>query len=427
MQPGWGSACMRSNHTRMHAAGSAASPGPPTRPTRPTRPSAPAPQHGLAPGEQDPVERARKRTGYQNKWHRHTVDEAKQTVMAAPMPWSHARVAIIGGGVAGLCTALGLVRAGVRCVVFDTGEHGTGGRLATRAAADGSLRPAWLPRDTPSDLDAGAGLVFDHAAQYFTASDPEFVALVEEWRKAGVVRQWDGPVGVLDAQAAPGADRFTATPLGPKGRWVTAGGMRALAAHMTRTLQEGFPDLFELRAPVWVSRMELQYATPAGATAATPTGATPAAATLAAATTKAAVAVGGAAAWKLLGRGGKSEGSFDAVVIAHNGKCANRLVSPAGAPLVAKQLMALRLSAVWSLMVAFDGPLPFDQSASCAPFQGATVSGCAALGWVADNSAKLRLEHARPGLSCWTLQSTDAYAQANKVPQEQVPPDVQAK
>lgn len=34
-----------------------------------------------------------------------------------------------------------------------------------------------------------------------------------------------------------------------------------------------------------------------------------------------------------------------------------RLVSPAGTPLVAKQLMSLRLSAIWSLMVAFDRPL----------------------------------------------------------------------
>jgi len=35
-----------------------------------------------------------------------------------------------------------------------------------------------------------------------------------------------------------------------------------------------------------------------------------------------------------------------------------RLVGPTGAPLVAKQLMRLRLSAVWVAMVAFDRPLP---------------------------------------------------------------------
>eukprot|EP00955_Chlamydomonas_euryale_P110538 366005-Chlamydomonas_euryale.AAC.3 len=36
------------------------------------------------------------------------------------------------------------------------------------------------------------------------------------------------------------------------------------------------------------------------------------------------------------------QGTFDAVVIAHNGKCANRLVAPAGAPLVAKQVRLAR-------------------------------------------------------------------------------------
>jgi hypothetical protein len=34
-----------------------------------------------------------------------------------------------------------------------------------------------------------------------------------------------------------------------------------------------------------------------------------------------------------------------------------RLVGPTGAPDVARQLMRLRLSAVWVLMVAFEGPV----------------------------------------------------------------------
>ena len=39
------------------------------------------------------------------------------------------------------------------------------------------------------------------------------------------------------------------------------------------------------------------------------------------------------AAWQLVGRG-REQGLFDAVVIAHNGKCANRLTQPAGIPKV---------------------------------------------------------------------------------------------
>ena len=38
---------------------------------------------------------------------------------------------------------------------------------------------------------------------------------------------------------------------------------------------------------------------------------------------------GGKAAWEVLGEG-RVQGRFDFVVIAHNGKCANRLVGPSG-------------------------------------------------------------------------------------------------
>ena len=78
-------------------------------------------------------------------------------------------VAVIGGGLAGLSCALELARLGMRSVVFDTGEHGSGGRLATRATEDGSIRGAWLRRGgdcgRQPDLQA-ANLVFDHAGGY---------------------------------------------------------------------------------------------------------------------------------------------------------------------------------------------------------------------------------------------------------------------
>lgn len=38
-------------------------------------------------------------------------------------------------------------------------------------------------------------------------------------------------------------------------------------------------------------------------------------------------------AWRLVGRG-RDQGLYSAVVIAHNGKCANRLAAPAGIPQV---------------------------------------------------------------------------------------------
>eukprot|EP00955_Chlamydomonas_euryale_P110537 366005-Chlamydomonas_euryale.AAC.2 len=104
---------------------------------------------------------------------RRTVDERDQTVMTVPMP-RDARVAVVGGGIAGLVAAHGLAAAGMRPVVFDTGEHGVGGRLATRATSDASVRAAWLKgggdagRGGAEELSA-AGLVFDHASQQWNS------------------------------------------------------------------------------------------------------------------------------------------------------------------------------------------------------------------------------------------------------------------
>lgn len=75
--------------------------------------------------------------------------------------------------------------------------------------------------------------------------------------------------------------------------------------------------------------------------------------------------------WDLYGEGGRPLGSYDAVVIAHNGKCAERLVAPADVPAVHAQLRAkfapkaagagasqvMTLCSLWVVMVAFEGSL----------------------------------------------------------------------
>ncbi|KIY93368.1 hypothetical protein MNEG_14594 [Monoraphidium neglectum] len=144
--------------------------------------------------------------------------------------------------------------------------------------------------------------------------------------------------------------------------------------------------LMDVRRPMWVARV-----------AATPKG------------------------WQLTGNN-KSQGHFDAVVIAHNGKCANRLAAPSGAPLVAQQLMRLKLNSIWAVMVALQEPLEAPNG-----LEGAFVTGQPAkhLSWVANNTAKLGLRHpGHPGLQCWTLLSTETYGRENKVPQEAVPQEV---
>lgn len=66
-------------------------------------------------------------------------------------------------------------------------------------------------------------LIFDHAAQFFTVSDPRFAELVQGWSEEGLVRQWLGTVGELEA-----GGHFVPLPSSPP-RYVAVNGMRLLA------------------------------------------------------------------------------------------------------------------------------------------------------------------------------------------------------
>ena len=131
----------------------------------------------------------------------------------------------------------GLIQPGTRygvAIFFScpaAGEHGVGGRLATRRAADDSLKGA----------APGSELVFDHAAQYFTAADPAFIRMVERWeadgqsastcRRLPCAAPWaPGPRDQGPQPTAP-TDRLTDPPpplLGRRGR-ASVDGRRGLA------------------------------------------------------------------------------------------------------------------------------------------------------------------------------------------------------
>ena len=91
------------------------------------------------------------------------------------------RVAVVGAGISGLTAASHLARGGCAVTVYETGR-GPGGRTSTRRAGPD-----------------GAGWQFDHGAQYFSAKDPAFRAIVEDWRAEGLVAEWTGVFGTLDA------------------------------------------------------------------------------------------------------------------------------------------------------------------------------------------------------------------------------------
>eukprot|EP00250_Pteridium_aquilinum_P002648 c12872_g1_i1 orf=1278-3161(-) len=267
------------------------------------------------------------------------------------------KIAILGGGMSGLICALTLQEKGIHSTVFDTGKHGLGGRMGTRHVAQ---------------VD-GEQLVFDHAAQYFTATDPRFQKHVKQWMAEGAVKEWNGVVGTLEK-----GGKYTE--LQPCTKYIATNGMRLLADHLLSKRQ-----LIDVRRPCWISRLN---------------------------------EFGGM--WHL-SEYEKDHGEFDIVVIAHNGKCANRLLGPIGVPLVAKQMKRLELSSIWALMAAFDEPLPAVSSPSGnVQVEGAFVTGVDALSWMGNNTAKLQPSQ-KSGPYCWTFFSTAKYGKKNKVPQESIP------
>lgn len=78
------------------------------------------------------------------------------------------QVLIVGAGISGLMAARELKKNGYQVLVLDKGR-GLGGRMATRRMGGARL---------------------DHGAQFMTARQPAFAAIIEEALAAGVLRTW---------------------------------------------------------------------------------------------------------------------------------------------------------------------------------------------------------------------------------------------
>ncbi|KAK9069411.1 hypothetical protein SSX86_011314 [Deinandra increscens subsp. villosa] len=216
-------------------------------------------------------------------------------------------------------------------------------------------------------------MVFDHAAQFFTVSNSAFCELVDEWSQKGFVRQSQGVIGELEA----GGQFFPFLSSPP--RYIAVNGMRTLADSLLSQ-----SSMIEVVRPCWISSMEPYNGM-----------------------------------WHL-SENGKHRGQFDTTVIAHNGKCANRLLSTSGLPLIARQMKRLDLSSIWALLAAFEDPLPFPGETD-APFEGAFVKGIDSVSWMGNNTQKLSSSQKVGPPHCWTFFSTASFGKRNKVPQENIP------
>lgn len=115
---------------------------------------------------------------------------------------------VVGAGISGIACATAMAEAGVLPLVVDRGRN-VGGRMASRTL-----------RDTGTACD---GRVVDIGASYFTVSNPEFRAVVDDWVVRDLARPWTDSFHVADS------DGVQAVRTGPM-RFAAKGGLRSLVA-----------------------------------------------------------------------------------------------------------------------------------------------------------------------------------------------------
>ena len=137
------------------------------------------------------------------------------------------RVAIIGAGISGMCTAIQLKNAGFSVTIFDK-SRGSGGRLSTRYAG-------------PYE--------FDHGAQYFTVKDDRFRTLVNKAEKDGAVSKWEGralylKTGLLTSDT--GGERWVGVPRMNNFAKFLADGLNIVTHHKVSSLKRDDEGLWTL-------------------------------------------------------------------------------------------------------------------------------------------------------------------------------------
>ena len=117
------------------------------------------------------------------------------------------RIAIVGGGIAGLTCARALQERGEEPVIFDKGRR-AGGRVSTRRGQD--------------------GVTFDHGAMWLDVGERYAARLLREWQDAGVVARWDGRFAtIVQGELRPDLSART--------RWVGTPKMSSLGRHLSHT------------------------------------------------------------------------------------------------------------------------------------------------------------------------------------------------
>ena len=310
-------------------------------------------------------------------------------------------VAVIGGGIAGLACAATLSKSDKYIpTVFDTGRLRPGGRCSSRLPGDQGTK------DGASKTQILDSIVIDHAAQILTIPKGKgfeaFEEQVRRWEADGVLKKFpDG--SVCDIVDGKDAKSFQLKKVNGE-MWYGNGGMSAVPQAIASDKNE-----FRIEQDVWVSPGNgVKFNGDKGRPL-----------------------------WRVQ-RNGKPLGTFDELVIAHNGKCADRLMSKTPARKLHRLLRTnfaptvpkwggkrMTLNSIYSFSFA----IKKDGSPLSEKLGGEIIS------FYVKNNPKLRFltcqtrkEHDGQKLKngrfeVWTVLSSPTFAKKFKAPQENIPSD----
>jgi predicted NAD/FAD-dependent oxidoreductase len=315
-------------------------------------------------------------------------------------PTSRDRVAIIGGGVAGLRCAQ-VLAASFEVTVFDTGRLRPGGRCSSR-----------LPGDKPDDEGRPpyqhlSRHVVDHAAQIITVPPGDnfraFGKMVQNWEEAGVLSRFppDTLFSIENTKDPASPDSFRVENCqSDQPAYYGTQGMNSVPQAMLKERN------FDIVQDVWVSPSNgVRYLDKSGQ-------------------------------WKVQAAG-KTLGHFDRLVIAHNGKCADRLMSKSPAKAVHNLLRVnfassvakqggnrMTLNSIYSLTFALAEGSVLGKTLPDT-FMAAFVKNEPSLRFLSCQSRKYPSDDSDlQGVEVWTLLSSAPFAKKHKAPQEFLPESV---
>lgn len=313
-------------------------------------------------------------------------------------------VAIIGGGIAGLSCAQELVTNPDNkfdVTVYDTGRLRPGGRCASRQPGD-TMKPA-EEHNIADEYPLLSQYRYDHAAQLIASpkdggpvsSNSDFAKQLEQWQSNGILQEFStGSVFTMSKNGK-------VLPVKDQTFYYGTNGMGSIPLAMVQ--QASGSSHFQLDQDTWVSPSSgVRYQKNTGT-------------------------------WKLQAKG-KTLGFYDMLVIAHNGKCADRIMSKTPAKDVHSLLRVnfnptvpehggkkMTLNSLYSVTVVLpkqsEWTKKLPEEFLCGMIadhpQVRTIT-CQTKKYPSSNQ-----EH-----EVWTILSSATFGKKHKAPQEFLPPDV---